>query len=198
MKRVMTMMLATVFASSAASLAMGQSNATSPDKPSSSQDKMSASSPATHVSERTGFAKKAAIGGMAEVELGRLAAQKATNARVKEFGQRMVDDHSKANEELKAAAAAEGIELPSAIDEMQKATIEKLSKLSGAAFDEAYMKDMVKDHEEDVAEFAKAAKHPNSQVGSFAEKTLPTLRDHLKMARDVEQQVGARNTSPSS
>jgi putative membrane protein len=110
----------------------------------------------------------------------------------------MVDDHSKANDDLKQAATAEGIDLPSEIDAKTRATIDKLSKLSGVEFDKAYMKDMVKDHEHDVAEFAKAAKHSDSPVGSFAGKALPTLRDHLKMARDVEKEVGGRATSPSS
>jgi putative membrane protein len=177
--------------------ASGQSNPPTQEKPAKpvSSEKMSAS--ATQSYELSGFAKKAAVGGMAEVELGRLATEKASSARVKEFGQRMVDDHSKANDQLKQVASAEGIELPSEIDAKTKATIDKLSKLSGAEFDKAYMADMVKDHEHDVAEFAKAAKHSDSPVGSFAEKTLPTLRDHLKMAQDVEKEVGGRRASKS-
>jgi putative membrane protein len=176
--------------------ASGQSNPPTQEKPAKpvSSEKMSASG--SH--ELSGFAKKAAVGGMAEVELGRLATEKASSARVKEFGQRMVDDHSKANDELKQAASAQGIDLPSEIDAKTKATIDKLSKLSGAEFDKAYMKDMVEDHEHDVAEFAKAAKHSDSPVGSFAGKALPTLRDHLKMARDVEKEVRGRAANPTS
>src|SRR5205823_13350550 len=85
------------------------------------------------------FAMDAAAGGMAEVELGRLAASKASNADVKNFAQRMVDDHSKANDELKSVASKENIKLPAAIDAKHKATIDRFSKLSGAAFDRAYV-----------------------------------------------------------
>jgi putative membrane protein len=102
----------------------------------------------------------------------------------------MVDDHTKANSELKKAAADAGITLPTAADSEQKALADKLSKLSGPEFDKAYMKDMVKDHEKDVAAFEKAAKSEGEPaVKTFAEKTLPTLQDHLKMAKDVDQAV---------
>jgi putative membrane protein len=173
--------------------ASGQTNPPAQNKPVSSE-KMSTTAQSYELS---GFAKKAAVGGMAEVELGRLATQKASSDKVKQFGQRMVLDHSKANDELKRVASTAGIDLPAEIDGKTRATIEKLSKLSGAQFDKAYMADMVQDHEKDVAEFAKAAKHPDSPVGSFAEKTLPTLRDHLKMARDVEKEVAGRTASKS-
>jgi len=137
------------------------------------------------------FARHAAIGGMTEVELGRLAVDRASNAQVKEFGQRMVVDHSRANVELEAAARAQGIALPAEIDPEHRADIDKLARLSGSAFDQAYMRDMVMDHEKDVAEFARAARHDgDSPIKSFASKALPTLQDHLKMARDVDGQLG--------
>ena len=139
------------------------------------------------------FAREAAVGGMAEVELGRLAADKATNPRVKEFGQRMVNDHSKANDELKQAASQQGIDLPAEVDVKNRATREKLSKLSGAAFDRAYMDDMVQDHVKDVAAFETEARRPgaDSAVKAFAVKTLPTLREHLQMARDIQREVAS-------
>jgi putative membrane protein len=138
-----------------------------------------------------GFARKAAIGGMTEVELGRLAVERASNARVKEFGQRMVNDHTSANTELRVAAREQGIVLPTELDTEHKAVVDKLSRLSGSAFDQAYMRDMVMDHEEDVAEFSRAAQSPgDSPVKSFAAKALPTLQDHLKMARDVDGELG--------
>ncbi|HTO75023.1 MAG TPA: DUF4142 domain-containing protein [Thermoanaerobaculia bacterium] len=137
------------------------------------------------------FARKAAIGGMTEVELGRLAVERASNARVKEFGQRMVNDHTRADTELRVAAREQGIPLPAELDAEHKAAVNKLSRLSGSAFDQAYMRDMVMDHEEDVAEFARAAQSPgDSPVKSFAAKNLPTLQDHLKMARDVDGELG--------
>ena len=138
------------------------------------------------------FLKEAAAGGMEEVQLGRLAVQKAANADVKNFGQRMVDDHSKANDRLKQLAAQKGVALPAALPPEMKKDIDKLSKLSGAAFDKMYMSMMVKDHKKDVSEFKKeTTKADDANVKSFAQQTLPTLREHLQMARSVASKVGA-------
>lgn len=134
----------------------------------------------------TAFLKKAARGGLAEVELGQLATQKAASDEVKKFGQRMVDDHTKANDQLKQVAAQEHVDLPTEPSAKDRATKARLEKLSGEQFDRAYMSDMVKDHKTDVAEFAhesKMAKDP--AVKSFAEQTLPTLREHLKLAEQI-------------
>jgi putative membrane protein len=134
----------------------------------------------------TTFVKKAARGGMAEVELGQLATQKAASEDVKKFGQRMVDDHSKANDQLKQVAAQEHIDLPTEPGAKDKATKARLEKLSGEQFDRAYMTHMVKDHKTDVAEFAHASKTAKDPaVKSFAEQTLPTLREHLKEAEKI-------------
>ena len=148
------------------------------------------------------FVMDAAKGGMAEVEMGRMAADKASNADVKQFGQKMVDDHSKANDELKQVASAKGITLPSAIDPAHKAKMDKMSSLSGDAFDKAYVADMVQDHKKDVAEFQKEAnggKDPD--VKAFASKTLPTLQEHLKMIQELNAKIAgkaARSTSGGS
>ena len=99
------------------------------------------------------FMTKAAIGGMEEVQLGRMAAQKAANADVKQFGQRMVDDHSRANSELMTLAAQKNVTLPTTLDQPHQDDVDRLSKLSGAAFDREYMTMMLKDHVEDVADF---------------------------------------------
>jgi len=134
------------------------------------------------------FVTDAAVGGMAEVELGKLAADKAANADVKKFGQRMADDHGKANDELKVLAQSEKITLPSAIDAKHKSTIDRLSKLSGEAFDRAYVEEMLKDHQKDVAAFrteSKSGKDP--EVKAWAGKTLPTLEEHLKMVQDLNR-----------
>jgi putative membrane protein len=142
------------------------------------------------------FAKKAAQGGMAEVKLGTLAQEKGTSDSVKKFGQRMVEDHTKAGDELKRAAAQENITLPEDISAKDKATYDSLSKLSGAAFDRAYARDMVKDHEEDLAEFNKEASGgKNPAIKDFATQTLPILQDHLKGAKEVRQNVSASNPS---
>ena len=143
------------------------------------------------------FVKEAAIGGMAEVELGRLAADKASSDQVKKFGQRMVDDHGRANDELKTLAQNKNIDLPPSLDAKHKATMDRLSKLSGDAFDRAYMSEMVKDHRKDVNEFrneAKSGKDPD--VKAWAAKTLPTLEEHLKLAQDANKAVGTSGTLP--
>jgi len=138
------------------------------------------------------FVMKAAEGGMAEVELGRLAASKGTDPDVKAFGQRMVDDHSKANDKLKAIATEEGVTLPSVLKGEMKTLNDKLSKASGAEFDKMYMSHMVKDHKTDVAEFEKESKNgKDSDVKGFATDTLPTLREHLQMAQTTATKVGA-------
>ena len=143
--------------------------------------------------DSTKFAPTAAQGGLAEVELGRLALQRAADPAVKEFGQRMVTDHTRANAELKAVAAQKNIQLPTDLSSSQKSTMDKLSKLSGAEFDREYMSDMVKDHETDVKEFETQAKEgTDTDVKDFATKTLPTLQAHLQMARNVARKVGAQ------
>jgi putative membrane protein len=141
------------------------------------------------------FVMKAAKGGMAEVELGKLAASKASSEDVKKFGQRMVDDHSKANDELKSLAQGKNITLPTDVDPKDKATHDRLEKLSGAAFDRAYMQHMLEDHRQDVNEFRKestSGKDPD--VKAWAGKTLPTLEEHLRLAQDTNKAVGTSGT----
>jgi putative membrane protein len=132
------------------------------------------------------FMKEAADGGMAEVELGQLASEKASSSDVKQFGQRMVEDHGKANDELKQLAAQKHVDLPAEPSAKHKAAKARLEKLAGEQFDKAYVADMLKDHKKDVSAFEKqsrAAKDPD--VKSFAAKTLPTLQDHLKRVQSL-------------
>jgi putative membrane protein len=134
----------------------------------------------------THFAANAAQGGMAAVKLGELAQEKASSEAVKSFGKRMVNDHCKAGEKLKATAQSENINLPSKLKPADQAAYHRLSRLSGSEFDRAYMQLMVKDHEEDVAEFKREASSGSNQaLKDFAAQTLPTLQDHLKEAREV-------------
>jgi putative membrane protein len=148
------------------------------------------------------FAKEAATGGMAEVDLGKLAATKATNPDVKQFGQRMVDDHGKANDELKSWASQKNVTLPADLDAKHKSEHARLEKLSGDAFDRAYMAAMVADHNKDVAAFqreSQAAKDPD--LKAWAAKTLPTLQDHQKSAKDINAKVqgtAAKSTTKST
>ncbi|MCU1236166.1 MAG: outer membrane protein [Candidatus Solibacter sp.] len=132
------------------------------------------------------FVMNAALGGMTEVELGKLAVQKASNESVKSFGQKMVDDHSKINDDLKAVAAQEKIDIPVSLDSKHQATVDRLSKLSGAAFDRAYVRDMVKDHDQDVMEFKKESQSgQNAAIREFATRTLPILQEHQRMIHEI-------------
>lgn len=140
----------------------------------------------------TSFVRQAATGGMSEVELGRMAANQASHDDVKKFGQRMVDDHSKANNELSALAQKKNIELPTELSKKEQAARDHLTKLSGAEFDKAYMQHMVADHTRDVRLFqrqAKTGKDPD--IKAWAQQTLPVLEEHLKQAKDVASAVGA-------
>jgi putative membrane protein len=138
------------------------------------------------------FIKNAAQGGMLEVELGKLAQDKAASEKVKEFGKRMEQDHSKANNELKKIAADKGVQLPTALDSKHKSKVDKLAKLSGADFDKRYMSDMVSDHKSDAKEFQKEAdKGKDADVKQFASKTLAMVKEHLQLAESTEKEVKA-------
>lgn len=149
---------------------------------------------ATHPVTDAAFAKEAAEGGMAEVKLGQLAEDKSTSQQVKDFAKRMVEDHSKADDQLKSAASSDKIALPEKIDLRGQAEYDRLSRLSGTAFDRAYARAMLRDHETDVAAFRQEANDgKDASIKSFASQTLPTLEDHLKMARQMYSGVSATN-----
>ena len=136
------------------------------------------------------FAMKAAQGGLAEVQFGQLATQKASNPDVKAFGQRMVDDHTKANDKLKTVAQGENMTFPESLGGKEQAEYTKLQGLSGPSFDREYVKCMVKDHEEDVKEFQKEADSgKDPQIKSFASETLPILQDHLSSIKNIQSNM---------
>jgi putative membrane protein len=141
------------------------------------------------------FAKDAAQGNMAEVNLGKLALQQSQNDDVKKFGQRMVDDHGKAEQELEGVASKNNLTLPQDVNTKQKAEQQRLSKLSGPAFDRAYMRLMVQDHVKDVAEFQKEANNSaaNADLKDFATRTYPTLNDHLTMAKSINDAMASKS-----
>ena len=145
------------------------------------------------------FAKEVAQGGMAEVKLGQLAEEKGSNDTVKSFGKRMIEDHSKAGDKLKEVASRQSITLPTDISAKDQATYDRLAKLNGIAFDRAYARDMVRDHETDVAAFQKEANAGrDDSLKSFASETLPTLQDHLKQAREMMKNVGGTTVAKGS
>lgn len=134
------------------------------------------------------FIMKAANGGMTEVELGKVAGDKGASSEVKDFGARMVKDHSKANDNLKKVAAKMGVTVPEKVDAPHQAMINKMSAMSGAAFDSAYVKGMVKDHKEDVAEFESAGKQvKNADLKKFIDETVPVMKEHLSMIEKFDQ-----------
>ena len=145
------------------------------------------------------FVMEAAMGGLMEVELGRVAAQKGASDAVKQFGQRMVDDHSKVNDELMTLATSKGMTLPTALDEKHRAQVTKMSALSGAEFDRAYGKMMLSDHNNDVKEFEKQSmKATDPDLKAFAAKNLPALQEHLQMAKTLPGAEGRGSNSNNS
>lgn len=132
------------------------------------------------------FVKEAAQGGMMEVALGQIAVEKATHDQVKQFGQRMVDDHGKANQELMALAKNKNVALAGDLGGRHKKTVDRLSQ--SKQFDRDYMNAMVDDHKEDIKAFERAAdKAQDGEVKNFAAKTLPTLKTHLQLARETQK-----------
>lgn len=142
------------------------------------------------------FAIKAAQSGMAEVQLGQLAAQKAGNPDIKAFGQQMVNDHPKSNNNLKAVAQSINMNLPSSLNGKDEAEYIKLQGLSGADFDREYVKDMLKDHEGDVKEFQKEVKDgKDPQIRNFASQTLPALQQHLSKIKTIQASMSGAGAS---
>ncbi len=142
------------------------------------------------MTDMSDFMTKAASGGMMEVELGKLAAQKAQRKEVKDFGNMMVTDHTKVNEELKKLAQQKNIMLPDSMSESHMDHVKELRDKTGADFDKAYMDLMVSDHEEDVDMFQSAADEmQDPEVKNFATTTVVSLRQHLDRAKQVKDMV---------
>lgn len=157
------------------------------------KDEKPARAPKAPANPDSKFIMEAAMGGMAEVRLGELATKQAADAQVKQFGQHMVDDHSKANDELKQLASGKGIALPADVGRKHQAVITRLSGLRGPQFDRAYMSDMVTDHREDVAAFERESRSgKDPEIKAWAAKTLPTLQEHLRMALNVSTNLKTR------
>jgi len=150
----------------------------------------SANSTTTSTAGSGDFWSEAAVGGMAEVELGKLASQKAKNADVKKFAQMMVTDHSKANDELKSVAQKKNISLPTALDSSHKSDLDELQSESADNFDKEYVDMMVEDHEKDVAFFQRQADTgTDPDAKAFAAKTLPVLKKHLDAIKAIQAKM---------
>jgi putative membrane protein len=195
MKRQLNMILTLAVAVALPALALAQTPQTPKTPPAtakpSTTDTKSTTDAKASASADSAFMHTAAMGGMAEVELGKLGVANAMSSDVKQFAQRMVDDHSKANDELKALAAQKSVKLPAELDAKHKALHDKLAKQKGAAFDAAYMSEMVSDHNTDVALFQKESKSgKDADTKAWAAKTLPTLQEHQKMAKEIHAKTG--------
>lgn len=130
------------------------------------------------------FIMEALQGGMMEIKMGQLAVEKGQSPAVKELGRRLVADHTKASEELKQIAHQKGVEMPRETAKKHDKMMDHLSGLSGAEFDKAFAMHAVKDHQKDIKQFEKQSmKSDDAEVKAFATKTLPTLREHLRMAK---------------
>ena len=158
---------------------VGLSGAALAQNPKSKSDSNGSKAKASTLSSADkAFIKDAAKGGMMEVAMGRVAEKNGSDSEVKNFGARMVKDHSKANEDLKAIAKEENVEWPA-------------EKEAGKwKSDKDYMGAMVKDHEKDLAAFEKEAKNGSDpKVKSFADKTTKTVREHLEMAKEIDAKL---------
>ena len=137
------------------------------------------------------FVKKAMEGNMAEVQMGQLALQKSSDDQVKQFAQRMVDDHGKMLDQLKPAAQAMGVKVPDGPSKGAMKNMDKMKGLSGDAFDQAYIKDMVKDHKKDSSEFKQEAQSTqNPQLKQLVTEASQTIDSHLQQIQQIAQAKG--------
>jgi len=135
------------------------------------------------------FAMMAAEGGLAEVQLGKLAADQAASPEVKQLGQLLVQDHTAANQELVAIAKQKNISLPDEVDDTHEDVVELFSRLEGAQFDREFLRHQVMHHEKDVAAFGVQAKEgQDPELRAFAQKQLPALQKHLQQIRNLAAQ----------
>lgn len=163
-----------------------------PNSQSHADTSASSSTSARPAPDVEAFVTKAITGGMLEVELGKLAQDKALNKRVKAFGKMMVTDHSKAGEELKALAAKKNISLPGSLTDEQTKEVNQLEEKSGVDFDKSYLKKMLADHRQDIKEFQdQAKKGTDDELKAFAAKMLDVLKTHFDSARSVNKEVKA-------
>ena len=135
------------------------------------------------------FLEEAIQGNYAEIQIGQLAQQKGQSDGVKSFGQMLVTDHSNANNKALSVAKGVGLNSPDGPNKKQQSNYDRLSKLSGAAFDRRFVQDMVADHRNDIREYERASKAKNS-IGQYASDSLPTLRNHLQTAESLQSGHG--------
>ena len=141
------------------------------------------------------FVRTAAQDGMTEVALAKLALSKSSNDEVKQFAQKMEQDHTRADQQLGSIARTKGITVPTQLDAKHQAMVKSLSAKSAADFDSAYATHMAKGHAKAVALFEAAAKSSDPDLAAFAQKTLPTIEVHKQLADSLEASTGTRSAS---
>ncbi len=147
--------------------------------------------PATQEMKDRLFVQKAAEGGMAEIQFGQLAAQKGGSDEVKQFGQRMVSDHTMLNEGMKPVAEQLGAKAPTKLNKKDQAEYDKLNALSGADFDKEYLSSMVKDHKQDLQEFQmEGSMTQNPNLKAALDKSIPVIQQHLQMVSQIANEKG--------
>jgi len=145
------------------------------------------------------FIREAASANLMEVQLGQTAQARATNSAVKQFGQRMVNDHTNLENQLTSMAASNGLQLKQSLSSKHQDEVNRLNKLSGQSFDSAYMKLMVQDHQADIAKFQSQSQSAKSvPVRTFATNALPVLQQHLSLATQVSSQLGIQVATDTS
>lgn len=139
------------------------------------------------------FVQKAAAGNTAEIKLAQLAEQKSQDSKVKDFANRMITDHGKANNDLKPIADAAYVGMPDQLKGEAKATYNVLEKLSGRNFDRMYISNMVIDHRKDAAEYQKEQSQvKDPQLKTYLDNTLPVVQSHLSMAEEIKKTTASR------
>ncbi len=170
--------------------ACGNSETKTEDSKEVAQDQNETKFEDTNIEDDTKWATNAAEGGMLEVQLGNLAQSNGASPKIKELGKMMVDDHSKANEELKSLAAQKNITLPAALGDSKQKDYNDLAAKKGADFDKAYADYMVSDHKEDIDAYQKQAdKGKDPEMKAFAAGKIPTLQHHLQMSEAAKDAV---------
>jgi putative membrane protein len=199
MKRHVSVLTAFVFAAATALTAQAQSQAprTQPDKPATgAKADHEEHAKATSAGSDQEFARKVAAGGHAEVELAKLAQQKGSSDEVKKFASRLEADHMKANDELMKLASQKKWNLPAEPTPDQKDQKAKLEKMSGNAFDKAYVDLMVTNHRTNIPMFEReASKGADTDLKQFASNTLPTLKEHLELALKTQRAVAGTSAT---
>jgi putative membrane protein len=138
--------------------------------------------------ETSSFLVKAANGGMEEMQLGEIARQKAVNQKVKDFGAMMIKDHSAENDLVKSLSARRNVTLPTTVGDEEKKEINNLNKKSGAGFDRAYMKSIIRNHNKKINLFENASdKVKDTEVKTFIDNALPQLRNYLDSAKAIQK-----------